>query len=275
MQSAPSSARPARTQYRHELRTLTYVTLDDENGGIIRNLTRDGVAVQVVGRLQPKQLVKLRFELRLPRLHVEAHGQVTWATSSGQCGIRFIDLTARARRQIDEWVFSNLLDSAEHYASRGRSTTASVLPFAPAEDDGLVLSAPPRPPIRLEPSVCEPHQPPMGIVEEDKSQTVSRDPADLNWLSRPVSARTLAWILDSLVMTAALLLFAVVFLSIAHELPQWQLTLCASIATAALVAGIYWALFTLFGGARLGVRIARSPAGLEQSKEKELANRFR
>jgi VIT1/CCC1 family predicted Fe2+/Mn2+ transporter len=275
MQSAPCSARPARTQYRHELRTLTYVTLDDENAGIIRNLTRDGVAVQAVGRLQPKQLVKLRFELRLPRLHVEAHGQVTWATSSGQCGIRFIDLTPRTRRQIDEWVFSNLLDSADRYASRGGSTFASVLPFAPVEDDGLVLSAPPRAAIRLEPSVCEPHHPLMHLGEENLSQTVSRDPADLNWLSRPVSARTLAWILDSLVMTAALLLFAVVFLSIAHELPQWRLTLCASVATAALVAGIYWALFTLFGGARLGVRIARTSAGSGQTSGKETADRFR
>jgi PilZ domain len=275
MPSAPSSARPVRTQYRHELPTLTYVTLDDGNGGIIRNLTHDGVAVQAVGRLRPKQLVRLRFELRLPRLQVEAHGQVTWATSSGQCGIRFIDLAARTRRQIDEWVFSNLLDSADRHASQCGSTFASGLPFAPLEEDGLVLSPPPRAAIRMLPSVREADQPLLLAREEDSAQSVSQARADLNWLSRPVSPRTLAWILDSLVMTAALLLFTVVFLSIAHELPQWQLTLCAGLAAAVLVAGIYWALFTLFGGASLGVRIAQASAGSESISGKEIADRFR
>ena len=46
MQAATFPVRCARTNYRHELRTLTYVTLDEANGGIIRNLSREGVAVQ-------------------------------------------------------------------------------------------------------------------------------------------------------------------------------------------------------------------------------------
>ena len=54
MQAVPFPERQARTQYRHELRTLTYVTLDDANGGIIRNLNHEGVAVQAVGALRPQ-----------------------------------------------------------------------------------------------------------------------------------------------------------------------------------------------------------------------------
>ena len=109
MQTATSPARQTRTHYRHELRTLTYVTVDEANGGIIRNLNHEGVAVQAVGPLRRHQRVRLRFELRFPRLRVETYGQVSWATPSGQCGIRFVDLPARTRRQINEWIFSNLL----------------------------------------------------------------------------------------------------------------------------------------------------------------------
>ena len=79
MQSATFPARQARTHYRHELRTLTYVTLDEANGGIVRNLSHEGVAVQAVAPLRQEQRVRLRFELRFPRLRIDTSGQVSWA----------------------------------------------------------------------------------------------------------------------------------------------------------------------------------------------------
>ena len=57
MQSASFPSRQARSHYRHELRTLTYVILDEANGGVIRNLNHDGVAVQAVGALRVQQRV--------------------------------------------------------------------------------------------------------------------------------------------------------------------------------------------------------------------------
>src|ERR1019366_7165832 len=157
MQSVSFPAREARTHYRHELRTLTYVTLDEANGGIIRNMNHEGVAVQAVAALHQQQRVRRRFELRFPRLHVETYGQVSWASPSGQCGIRFVDLPARATHQINEWIFSNLLDAvAPGPALPPSCFGAYVVAIAPEEkireeNAGLTLSAPPRPPIRLEP----------------------------------------------------------------------------------------------------------------------------
>src|ERR1700730_10492441 len=133
MVSASVSARQARTHYRHELRVLTYVTLDEANGGIIRNLNHEGVAVQAVAPLRREQRVRLRFELRFPRLRVEAHGQVTWASPSGQCAIRFVDLPAPTGRQINEWIFSNLLDSVAHDASHPHPVFASSALFIAPE----------------------------------------------------------------------------------------------------------------------------------------------
>src|SRR5580700_1972854 len=151
MQASAVSARQARAHYRHELRTLTYVTLDDANGGIIRNLNHEGVAVQAVGSLREQQRVRLRFELRFPRLRVDTYGQVSWAGSSGQCGVRFLNLPAQTARQIDQWIFSNLLDALAHDAARDHSIFATLLP-SPAveeniekENDGLTVSAAPRP----------------------------------------------------------------------------------------------------------------------------------
>src|SRR5579871_2247780 len=110
MDAAVSSARHARLRHRHELRVLTYVTLDQANGGIVRNLTHEGIGVQAVGALRPQQQLRVRLELRYPRLRIETRGEVMWATTSGQCGIRFLDLPEDRSTELKQWIFGNLLE---------------------------------------------------------------------------------------------------------------------------------------------------------------------
>ena len=237
MQVVSFPARQARTHYRHELRTLTYITLDTANGGIIRNLNREGVAVQAVAPLRQHQRVRLRFELRFPRLRIETYGQVRWSSPSGQCGIRFVDLPVRTSRGISEWIFSNLLDSLARepgnrpifQGSRGSIGQAEVAPEnAPAESDGLILSSHPRPSIRPETSHSwfERTMPPQRHQTESLAEAALQPDLHSNWLSRPISARTLAWLVDALIMIAGLLLFTLIFLAITHELPSWPVTAC-------------------------------------------------
>jgi hypothetical protein len=259
MQVVSFPTRQARTHYRHELRTLTYVTLDSANGGIIRNLNSEGVAVQAVAPLRQQQRIRLRFELRFPRLRIESYGEVSWANRSGQCGIRWIACQAAHRS-----VFQNPLGSIAQEEN------------ATAENDGLILSAQPRPSIRPETSYAR-----LEEVKhfhdrrhEDLGELGYERDAQLNWLSQPLSGRTLAWLVDGLIMIAALLLFTLIFLSITHELPAWPLTLGAATAAAVFVAGSYWALFALFGGASLGARLAQAAASVEEEEGSE-AGRFR
>jgi hypothetical protein len=255
------SARQVRSRYRHELRTLAYVTVDDGNGGIIRNLSHEGLSVQAVARLRPEQQVRLRFELRSPRLRVEAHGQVSWSTASGQCGIRFVELPARTACQIDEWIFANLLDALARAAANERSMFgAAVVSIARDQEDGLIVSAAPRAAIRLEPSarVFDAAELEPGADKLDEASPVL---SELNWLSRPLSGRTIAWMVDGLVLIAAVLLFSLTFLSITHELPPWQITLCAAFVAGIFIAGTYWFLFSFFGRASLGARLARVVSG--------------
>jgi hypothetical protein len=282
MQAVSFPARQARAHYRHELRTLTYVTLDDANGGIIRNLNHEGVAVQAVGPLREQQRVRLRFELRFPRLRVDTHGQVSWASASGQCGIRFVDMPARTSHQIDEWIFSNLLDALARVGESSRSIFgASVVSIAreenlPEPNDGLILSPTACPAIRLEPVTAMRDEADVVTCDSDYlADLVGETDAQLNWLSRPLSGRTLAWLVDSLVVTAALLLFALIFLSIAHELPPWPLTLGTASAAAVFVVAAYWSMFALFGGPSLGVRLAQAATGFERQEEDDSVGRFR
>jgi hypothetical protein len=283
MQVVSFPTRQARAHYRHELRTLTYVTLDDANGGIIRNLNHEGVAVQAVAPLRQHERVRLRFELRYPRLRVETSGLVSWASPSGKCGIRFVDMSARTSYQINEWIFSNLLDALARDAAHPRSIFgASVVSIVqgenvPQEEDGLTLSASPRPAIRLEPNSTKADDAAVlpQYREEDLASPGNDPHAHLNWLSRPLSGRTLAWLVDSLVVTAAVLLFALIFLSIAKELPPWPLTVGTASAAAIFVAAAYWAVFAVFGGPSLGTRLAQATSGLEEKEETEVADRFR
>ena len=259
--TAPTLQR--RTRSRHELRGLTYVTLDQANGGIVRNLSRQGIGVQAVAAVRPLQEVRVRFELRYPKLRVEARGQVVWSTFSGQCGIRFLDLAPATSREIQEWIFGNLLEQAALHSEHGMFAATALRQSARLEEDGLLVSPTPVTVIDL-PAVSEPTN--RNLTAEFAS---THDTAALDWLSQPLSGAVLIWAVNGLALLAGLLLFALVFLSVTHEPPTWRVILAA----ATLVPGMYWGFFHLFGGCTLGKRLARL---MDNDDEEEAAGaRFR
>jgi len=311
MEAGPSAARSGRTRHRHELRTLTYVTLDQANGGIVRNLSHDGIAVQAVAAVRPRQQLRVRFELRYPKLRVETRGEVVWSTFSGQCGIRFLDLSPRLVRQIDEWIFGDLLqglsipwehagsvytDAASSIAgrpiiapsiasatSRSAGFSARVLEETKDElepgtsneraaenDDGLIVS-----PAQM--NVIELRHPAQPLLAGAARSSASAMPApariELDWLSQPLSGRSLAWTLDTLVVIAAVLLFAFVFLSITREAPKWPLTMATGAVI--VIAGFYWGFFRMFGGSSLGARLARLAGADPEEANEPMGARFR
>ncbi len=290
MQAGVSPARPARARHRHELRTLTYVTLDQANGGIVRNLSHEGIAVQAVAAVRAGQQLRVHFELRYPRLRVETRGEVMWATPSGQCGIRFLDLPPRMVRQINEWIFGNLLESSSPQVERAGSmfgapglaesrfphsrlaqfgfaaagsAALSPVPDAPEVDDGLLISPAPLKVIELQ---TRPEPPEPVALLDDVAGTSSQASVALDWLSQPLSGRGLAWTINALVVVAALLLFGLVFLSVIREPPKWPLAVAAGAAI--FVAVFYWGFFQAFGGASLGARLARL-AGCDAGEDEE------
>jgi hypothetical protein len=267
MEAELSLPRLRRARRRHELRSLTYVTLGESNGGVIRNLNRDGIGVQAAGAVNSGQRLQARFELAHPRLRVDAWGEVAWANSDGKCGIRFLDLSSRMAGRIDEWIFENLLESVSR-----PSPQSAILPFSKpltdgAENDGLIVSPAPSKVIEL-PARSEP---PAPLHRHGDAEAGSVAASELDWLSQPLSSRGIAWAVNTLAVFAALLLFVLVFLSVTREAPKWPFAMAAGAVI--FVAAAYWGFFKLFGGISPGARLARL-AGYDVEEEHEAA-RFR
>jgi len=269
MDAGLSPARQVRARHRHELRTLTYVTLDQANGGIVRNLSDRGIGVQVVAAVRPRQQLRVRFELRYPRLQIETRAEVIWATFSGQCGIRFLDMPATLTRHINQWIFGDLLEGISFHADSPGSIFAPPNGHKPQhvagngngngsiaaaeEEDGLLVSSTPVQVIELP----RPPDPAPHICAQENTQDwiPPRSFGELDWLSQPLSGRTLAWTIDTLVVIAASLLFALVFLSVTREAPPWPLAVASG--GCLIMTGMYWGFFRVFAGGSLGARLAR------------------
>jgi len=269
MHVVPITAKPSRKQHRHPLRTLTYVTLDDANGGIVRNLNHTGLAVQTVAALRPGQKVRVRFELRQPRVPIEARGEVSWADSTGQSGIRFLDLPPRKIRQLNEWIFGNLLESYPQHSFRSGALFGISRGFGESAADGLIVSSAPRAAIRLENS---------PVADASHAHAVERpitQALDLDWLSRPLSGTALALAIDALIVFAAMLLFFIVFFSVSSEYPEWPMNIGLGFATAIFVAAFYWGFFHTLAGTTLGSSLARLAESDFNSEDPEKSPRFR
>ena len=273
MEAELSLPQLGRAHRRHELRTSAYVRLDEANGGILRNLTHDGIAVQAVAPVHCGQRLRVRFELARPHLPVDAWGEVRWANSDGQCGIRFLDLPPRTILRIDEWIFENLLQGGNPHSHQGAAVFPFSRPLTPAaaggaEEDGLIVSPAPLKVIEL-PSRPTPSEPDRKHDLEVNRGAVS----ELDWLSQPLSGRGVAWAVNSLAVLAAVLLFVLVFLFVTREAPKWPFALAAGALI--FVAAAYWGFFKLFGGSSPGTRLARL-AGYDFEEEEEADNaRFR
>ena len=225
--------------YRHGVYRLAYVNLDHANGGIIRNLSETGIALQAVAPLRVNQQVHIRFELMAPRVRVDALGQVGWADGFGQAGVQFLNLPQRTRRLLKEWIFTQLLVSSQ------RGSVDSIFQSTESEVE-LLFSSPPRPAICLDS--------PMSRTPNLQNPELTDDDAMVRflWLPFAISAGRLSWLIDSLILLSAVLLFLVVSLALTHALPGWTIVSALALGVACLFTSLYWFLFTMWMGATPG-----------------------
>ena len=240
-----------RSHYRHTLTCLAYVRLDHANGGIIRNVSESGIAVQAVGRLHPEQVVHLRFELLKPKIRIDATGEVVWADHSGQAGVRFIDLSARTQHLLRDWVFTDLLGIASQFGPN-RSPIFSN-PAEAERADGLLLSAAPLPAIEL-PEATQ-LRPADALV-----QPAAEMPIRLSWWPGDIYPRTLARFVDTVVVISAVLLFSVIAIEGTGIFPSWLVAAPLAIGLGAIFGAVYYCFFRYLAGSTLGNYLARLAA---------------
>jgi hypothetical protein len=226
-----------RRHYRQQIRTLVYVNLDHANGGILRNVSEHGVAIQTLTPLREGQKVGLRFELPDPRVRIEATGHAAWTDSLGLTGVQFAGLADRSQRQLNEWLFTQLLAAAQRDSASGMLST---------QDAGeLLFSSRARPTIRLA-------EPPMHF--RGRSQ-----PARLQfpWCPFSISPARFSGLVDGLILLCAALLFSVTSLAMTHVLPSWPLAVALIAGVTGVFVALYWFLFSFWSGVTPGQRLAR------------------
>lgn len=256
---AASPARDAsgvqqRVHYRHPIHSLIYVILDEGNGGIIRNLSQSGAAIQAVGALHEGQTIRMRFDLLNPKSRLDVRAVVSWANSTGQAGVRFTDVSRHSSRQLNDWIFGNLL--------RGLEQASPVFPL-PGEPEDLILSTSARPAIRV------------GLSVPRAPAVRSESAISLAWWPVPVLPSALAKCMDALILFSASLMFFCTFLTTARELPAWPLAVLVAVGVCGFFTALYWCLGSWLGCGTLGAQLARIASRESDVESHERRARFR
>ncbi|HKS76348.1 MAG TPA: PilZ domain-containing protein [Terriglobales bacterium] len=246
-ETAVLAVRPKRRHYRQRVQNLAYVRLDQWNGGIIRDLSESGVAIQAVAPLRADQQVQVRFELLNPKTRIEGRAKVAWADSSGQAGLEFLEIPDRSRHMVKEWIFTQLMATAQH-----AEAAESVFHHGNGRDpaNGLLFAA-------------GVHRPVQSEDEEDGFEELDDTLESVPALESPMSlsAKSLSRVVDSLLLLCAVLLFAIISLGMTNLLPSWPLALALGLGISSAFAAVYWYLFAVCVGMTPGEQLARIAFG--------------
>jgi GAF domain-containing protein/PilZ domain-containing protein len=96
---------------RHSLRQLVntpaFASFDGVTGGMILDLSEEGMAMQTLAPLEAHSLLPLHLSLGEPTAYLETTGYVAWADALGRAGVRFSELPDKARERLREWLTVN------------------------------------------------------------------------------------------------------------------------------------------------------------------------
>src|SRR5579862_9905527 len=216
-----------RSRYRHRLRTLSHIKMDCCDFGILRDVSDNGAALQVLSRLPLDQIVHLQLELANPRLRFEVDARVVWSDSLGQAGLVFVNIDSRSQRVLKEGLFTQILSDAHRVIGDHASE--------------LLFSAPLRPTIHLQPAL--PSCPSSAAPE-----------VHLLWFNIP--ALRFSRYVDAIALLCAVLLFNLLVLFLTDMSPSWRLTMALVVCVTIAFAAMYWLIFAIWFGVTPGTRLA-------------------
>jgi L-methionine (R)-S-oxide reductase len=100
-------AHDRRHALRQKVNTPAFASFDGVTGGMILDLSEEGMAMQSQAPLEAHTILPLRVTLGEPATHLETTGYVAWADALGRAGVRFSDLPDEARARLREWLTVN------------------------------------------------------------------------------------------------------------------------------------------------------------------------
>lgn len=96
-----------RSCVRHKVHGPVFASFDGVTGGMILDLSEQGVSMQTIVPLEAERRVQLRLDLPDSDGQLETTGYIAWADALGRAGVRFSDLPVEARQRLDEWLLLN------------------------------------------------------------------------------------------------------------------------------------------------------------------------
>ncbi len=95
-----------RAKERYKITSLEYLTFSDGNGGIVVDMSDDGIGVQTVAALRPGTTVDFSVLLSQLGAPIEASAEVIWVTRGGQAGLRLATMPDATRQHITKWMLA-------------------------------------------------------------------------------------------------------------------------------------------------------------------------
>jgi GAF domain/PilZ domain len=143
-----------RHSLRQKVNTPAFASFDGVTGGMILDLSEEGLAMQTVTPLEAHSRVPMHISLGEPAVYLETTGYVAWADALGRAGVRFSDLPEEARVRLREWLERNasapswkaprwvVRDPAPAKNAASRENAAALALSLEAEADGRASAAP-------------------------------------------------------------------------------------------------------------------------------------
>jgi len=92
---------------RQKVNTPAYASFDGVTGGMILDLSEEGMAMQSPAPLEAHSILPLHLSLGEPTAYLETTGYVAWADALGRAGVRFSELPDEARGRLRDWLTLN------------------------------------------------------------------------------------------------------------------------------------------------------------------------
>ena len=92
---------------RRKLHAPAFASFDGVTGGMILDLSAEGMAMQGAAPVETRGVVQVQLELSEPAGRLETTGYIAWADALGRAGVRFSELPEEARHRLEEWLALN------------------------------------------------------------------------------------------------------------------------------------------------------------------------
>ncbi len=92
---------------RQKVNTPAFASFDGVTGGMILDLSEEGMAMQAAAPLEANSRLALHLSLGEPAAYLDTTGYVAWADALGRAGVRFSDLPEEARARLRAWLTVN------------------------------------------------------------------------------------------------------------------------------------------------------------------------